>query len=59
MLLSRQSDLRNFNILKYMRRPQDRHYLGGSASLFGITWKVSGAIFVVRALVKRRVREVV
>ena len=28
-----------------VRRPQDRRYLGGSASLFGITWKVSVAIF--------------
>ena len=32
-----------------MRWPKDRRYLGGSASLFGITWKVSVAIFVVRA----------
>ena len=29
---------------KTLRRPQDRRYLGGSASLFGITWKVSVAI---------------
>ena len=28
-----------------MRQPQDRRYLGGSASLFGITWKLSVAIF--------------
>ena len=33
----------------FLRRPQDRRYLGGSASLFGITWKVSVAIFVARA----------
>ena len=32
-----------------VRRPEDRHYLGVSASLFGVTWKVSVAIFVVRA----------
>ena len=29
---------------EFLRRPQDRRYLGGSASLFGITWKVSVAI---------------
>ena len=33
----------------FLRRPQDRRYLRGSASLFGIAWKVSVAIFVVRA----------
>ena len=32
-----------------LRWLQDRRYSGGSASLFGITWKVSVAIFVVRA----------
>ena len=31
-----------------LRRPQHRRYLGRSASLFGIAWKVSVAIFVVR-----------
>ena len=33
-------------VLPFFHRPC---YLGGSASLFGITWKVSVAIFVVRA----------
>ena len=40
-------DMKFFRI--FLMRPQDRRYLGGSASLFGITWKVSVAIFVVRA----------
>ena len=43
-----------------LRRPQDRRYLGGSASLFGITWGKCQLPFLWSGLlVKRRVREMV
>ena len=42
-------DLDSSVLIRFLRRPQDRRYLGGSASLFGITFKVSVAIFVVGA----------
>ena len=41
--------LKNIERFTVCEAAQDRRYLGGSASLFGITWKVSVAIFVVRA----------